>query len=290
MAENYCGKKCEECAYKEQLNCPGCEQGPGNSWTGTCKIARCCDNKGHKTCDTCGHKSTCGDLRGKLSIPKERLSEIEYENTKKERISKMALKLSKWMTVLFWIYIALIITGLLSNNYVEALSPVLYQAGVMLGEVGNIICGAIFLIISTESNWYKTAGIFNIITPIVSIVIAVLIVLTESPIMLLSVIALLLMSLYGQYAQFKGHAEVLIEADPELSQKWDKLWKWNLILFGALIGSVIILIFVPVLGALAALASAIGAIIISILKPLFLYRTAETFKYIKANTINKEDL
>ncbi len=281
MASNYCGKSCDECTYKEQLNCPGCEHGPGNPWTGTCKIARCCDDKGHKNCSTCGYMENCGPLGRKHMIPKERLEEVSRESGKQERIAKMAPKLSKWLPILFWTSIAATIAGFFANDNLDSLIPMLYYIGVAAEMVCTLIYGAILLIISTESGWYRTAGIFGIVSPIASVIVASLAVLSESPIFLLLTVVVLVISLYGQYAEFKGHAEVLTEVDPELSEKWDKLWKWNLILYAALIGSILLLLLAPFLGAISSLATLVGALVIEILKPLYLYRTAETFKYIK---------
>lgn len=36
MEGTYCGKLCEECQYKEMLQCPGCKEGPGKAWNLNC--------------------------------------------------------------------------------------------------------------------------------------------------------------------------------------------------------------------------------------------------------------
>ena len=50
MAETYCGKSCEECTKKEQLDCSGCKTGPGRQFGGDCELAKCVRDKGHETC------------------------------------------------------------------------------------------------------------------------------------------------------------------------------------------------------------------------------------------------
>lgn len=38
MEGTYCGKLCEECQYKEMLQCPGCKEGPGKAWNCECEL------------------------------------------------------------------------------------------------------------------------------------------------------------------------------------------------------------------------------------------------------------
>lgn len=44
-------KNCDECTYKAELFCSGCQSGPGRVIRGDCKLARCCREKGHETCE-----------------------------------------------------------------------------------------------------------------------------------------------------------------------------------------------------------------------------------------------
>lgn len=278
---NYCGKSCEECTYKEQLNCSGCEHGPGNSWTGTCKLARCCEDKGHKNCTTCGHSANCGLLKSKHMIPKERLNDIAAEEAKNERVAKMAPKLSKWLTILFWTSIVSVIAGLFTDDSMSGVLPTLYYICSMIEICCRILYGAILLIISTESTWYKSAGLIKLVSQFVAVITIILVSITESALFIWLAIANVIISLYGEYTEFKGHEEILEDVDLVLSVKWNQLWKWNLIAYGALIGSILLIFLIPVLGALLTIATAIGMLIISILKLVYLYRTAETFKHMQ---------
>ena len=68
--EGLCGRDCETCAYREQLNCGGCRT------MGRCPVAVCCREKGHETCGTCTQASYCG-LRRSGAGPEARLREQE---------------------------------------------------------------------------------------------------------------------------------------------------------------------------------------------------------------------
>ena len=79
MAETYCGKTCADCSQKETLSCPGCKAGPGKQYGGDCKLAKCCIEKGHQECSTCGFNGHCGTLHGRICMPDDRLKAIEVE-------------------------------------------------------------------------------------------------------------------------------------------------------------------------------------------------------------------
>ena len=80
MAETYCGKLCDECTKKEQLNWSGCKTGPGRQFGGDCELAKCIRDKGHETCETCGFKGNCGTLRSRESMPDYRIRKIEADS------------------------------------------------------------------------------------------------------------------------------------------------------------------------------------------------------------------
>lgn len=84
-------------------------------------------------------------------------------------------------------------------------------------------------------------------------------------------------SLAGSYFLYYGHAAVLEDFDVEFSEKWKKLWKWQIIcLCGAVAG--VCLLFLWILGVLLVLASAIGIAVVSIVQLVYLYRMAVLFR------------
>lgn len=84
MIDTFCGKNCETCAYRENLNCPGCQSGPDRSISAQCELAQCCRTKGHEVCETCGFHDTCRTLRGKDHIPEYRIKKCRMSKIRKQ--------------------------------------------------------------------------------------------------------------------------------------------------------------------------------------------------------------
>ena len=57
-----------------------------------------------------------------------------------------------------------------------------------------------------------------------------------------------------------------------------QLWKWYIGMTLGLLGSILLMLIIPILGLLVALVTAIGTIVVSILKLVYLYRTAKVFR------------
>lgn len=69
MIESRCGLKCKDCAYREQMNCPGCVHMDKPFWGDSCPVKACCEQKKH---------SHCGQCEG---FPCERLNQFAYDET-----------------------------------------------------------------------------------------------------------------------------------------------------------------------------------------------------------------
>ena len=72
---------------------------------------------------------------------------------------------------------------------------------------------------------------------------------------------------------------MLAEADGELAEKWENLWKWTI---GALIGTFLAVPVSAVLGLIGLLlliASQLAEIVCRVLELVYLYRTAEVFRW-----------
>ena len=54
MIESMCGLLCAQCAYREQMNCPGCVHMDKPFWGDSCPVKSCCEGKGHGHCGQCG--------------------------------------------------------------------------------------------------------------------------------------------------------------------------------------------------------------------------------------------
>lgn len=195
--------------------------------------------------------------------------------------------LGKWLWLLFLMVIPSVLVQLMTGQYIVELVP----AFNLLGQILNIFCSIayvyIFLKLSSENMRYRTAAICSFISAVVGLVIALLSGDNDIPTWTLIItLPTSIITLIGSYNEFMGHAEVLRDVDMELSMKWEKLWKWFLGMFIGLYVSSILLI-VPLLGLLAFIVIGIGTIVVSILKLVYLYKTAKVFKNYSIEDENK---
>lgn len=53
MIESRCGLQCSVCAYREQMNCPGCCNMSKPFWGDCCPVKACCEAKHYEHCGQC---------------------------------------------------------------------------------------------------------------------------------------------------------------------------------------------------------------------------------------------
>ena len=279
MSDTYCGKNCGECTQKETLNCPGCKTGPGRQFSGDCELAKCVRSKGHETCDSCTFKGNCGTLRGRERMPDYRIRKIEAEAMRKAAIAKRAPVLGKWLWMLFWLIVPSTVGGLMANETTTEILPALFLPGQIINAICSLTYGAILLKLGTEEDRYRTAGICILIAGASSALVAIVNGVSDgSAWITIITFPAAIVALVGDYQEYMAHSAVLSGVDNDLSEKWEILWKWQIGLFLGMFGCIIVMLIIPVLGALAILGCAIGTIVVSILKLVYLYRTAKIFR------------
>lgn len=282
MAETYCGKSCAECAVKEEMNCPGCKAGPGRKFGGDCKLAKCVMDKGHETCVTCSFQENCATLKSRDGIAQERRRKQEADAARKALTAKQAPLLGKWLWIIFWLIIPSSIAGLMTNQTIAQYMPNLTIPGQIVNTVCCVIYGIALLKLSGVVDLYKTAGICILISGGVSAVVAAATAAAgavQAPAWtLLLTIPSSIVALVGEYNEYTANSVALDGVDQVLSESWSKLWKWNIGLILGMIGCIVLMLIIPILGALALLAAAIGLLVIGIMKAIYLYRTAKIFR------------
>lgn len=276
MAETFCGKNCDLCQEKQSGVCRGCTEGPGRRFGGNCSIADCCREKYHANCDTCQEAMSCTKRQQREQMPQMRIAEAKAKEEKEVEKREKAKVLGKWLWILFWLLIPNIIAGIMSAESLKPISPTMYYFGTVLGIVVEVVyCIILFKLRHIEEKYGRAA-----ICTIAGVVLAVIgLILTEELLVVavLFLIATVAVSLASTYFLYYAHAAVLEDFDVELSEKWKALWKWQVIcLCGAVAG--ICLLFLWILGALLALASAIGIFVIGIVQLVYLYRMAVLFR------------
>lgn len=279
MAETYCGKNCAACAQKETMNCPGCKTGPGRTFGGDCELAKCVRSKSHETCDTCISRANCGTLRGRDSMPDYRRRRMEAEAERQTAIARRAPILGKWLWILFWLIIPSTIAGLMTDDTISGMFPGLYMPGQILNALCHLAYGGILLYLASEEDGYRTAGICSLVAGGISVLVSVISGPGDAPAgSLLFTLPAAIVALVGEFKEFTAHSDVLADVDRELSEKWCVLWKWNIGLYVGMLACTVVVFIIPLLGALGVLAASIGLLVVSIMKLVYLYKTAKTFR------------
>ena len=276
METTFCGKNCDDCTFREQLNCPGCRKGPCLSWPENCSLARCCRDKGHQTCESCTFRSGCGLLGSRDEEPEKRLRRLEIQEQRRKEMADRAPFLGKWLWLLFWLVIPSVVGSLMTNETVISLLPALELPGRIINTATLIAYALILLKLSRENGHYRTSGICSLV--VVALGIPTALFPEMGPASILLALPSAGAAIAGEYHEYKAHQEITDELDPDLSENWGRLWKWYIGVFLALIGGMLVLLLIPMLGLLILLAAAIGSIVVGIRKLILLYRTAQLFR------------
>jgi hypothetical protein len=279
MAETYCGKTCTACEYKEKLNCPGCKFGPGRAIGGECDLAKCARSKGHQECRSCVFNGNCGTQRNRFDMPNQIRRKQDAERLRQEEAAKRASFFGKWLMLLFLLLIPSIIGSILTHDTVKDILPVLYVPGQILSVVTMLAHGVILLILGKEEGYYSVAGWLSLICGFGDGVISYFLSWSEPPALaLFGSIVLGVLAIVALYNEFQGHASVAGWLSAELEYNWRTLWKWYIwMLLGILVGLVLTL-FIPFLGAIAMIGLLIFAFGISIMRLVYLWKTAQLFR------------
>ena len=182
--------------------------------------------------------------------------------------------LGKWI----WLYFILIVPSIISGVFGAITSaPVLVLIGNIISIAVSVASIVILVILGQYDKNYKTAGLLQIPVFVTSLIQTIAFT-TDVPIWysLIDLVAALV-GLYGTYLEFKTHAYVTSTVDPMLSANWMKLWKWMVICMVVTICSVFLLL-IPIIGILVMVAGAIGLVVCTIIKLIYLYRTAKLFQ------------
>lgn len=276
MAETYCGKTCAECAQKETLNCPGCKAGPGRPHDGDCMLAKCARSKNHETCGTCSVSGTCGMVRGRCNMPERRIQRQTAEAEQKDALAARAPVIGKWLWLLFWMFIPNGIAGVLTNSTIAETIPALVFPGKLLDTICALAFGGIMLQLTAQDREYRIPGIFWMITGAIRLLDMVS---QDTFVGLMIALAAAITGLVAMFKEFDAHSSILSNVDADLSEKWLVLRRWLIILYCGYFGGMVLMVLMPFLGALLSLAVSIGLIVVGILRIVYLYRTAQAFRY-----------
>lgn len=278
MAETYCGKTCAQCAEKESLSCPGCKAGPARQPDGDCTLALCCREKGHQDCATCSYNGSCYTLRGKDRMPEYRLKAIEAEWIRAAALAKRAPIFGRWLWALFWLIVPNAVAVFAATIGTKASIPALSIFGQVLNAICTLASGAILIRLSFEEERYRTAGICVLLSSAIGAVQYIPGISGILAWILLLSIASGVISIYGISKEVAAHSAVVVDLDSRLAEKWPKLFKAYILMSLTLLCGILFALISPFLGGLFGLVSALGLIVVSGLKLVYLYKTAKLFR------------
>lgn len=201
------------------------------------------------------------------------------ERRQQEEIARRSTVLGKWLWVLFWLNIPSAVAGVLTNDQVADLVPGMYWAGHLLSTVCGVAYCVILLKLAAVEPRYRTAGVCGLASMGLGVLLLLVSGAEAAPAWsLLLTLPSLVVTLVREYSECMANAAVLADVDRVLSDRWTVLWKWTVACFVATMGSALVMIVIPLLGLLVFIAGGIGTIVVSILKMIYLYRSAKTFR------------
>lgn len=271
----YCGNCCETCTSREELKCPGCQAGPGRKFQPTCKLAKCCRDKGHETCASCIHRGNCGTYGNRAHMAQDRIRERERALLFQQEQAAKARQLKNWFWMLFWMFIPAAIASVMNTDLIVEKWPGLEKPGLILSLVCELVyIFGLFQMRNADGRYLKAAGLklvsavlsgLTLVTPVGSQIAKL-----SSLVYILATIA----SLVAMYQEYMAHADALSGIDPMMTDKWQNLWKLQIGLVIATFGSILLAFISKLLVALVLLGVLVGSLVASILKIAYLYQSA----------------
>ena len=280
MLETYCGKSCATCSNRINRNCPGCKEGPGHQRSSSCEIAQCCRTKALDGCHNCGRNGTCNKFKSKESGTENRMSRYSDEKYERELLLVQVPLMAHWLKILFWLIIPSTLSSLMTYDAVVELFPFLYGPGLVLNALSKVCYGYILMRLASECSEYRTAGICLLIAGAVDFLITSSLPVGNHWSLLLTVLTSFI-AFVGEYNEMSAHDFMLIKVDFAQSEKWTKLRKWYTTIFMISMFSLLLTMIIPMVGAILALIASAAMIVITVLKLLCLYRSADIFKNFK---------
>lgn len=279
MAENYCGKNCDNCAEKELLGCPGCKVGPGNMIGTECEVARCCISKGQSQCAECEFCNDCYTLTQKDQFLRHRVAAAEKDKSGNEMLSTNAPALARWLNVAFWLIIPSVLGSFLSSESFFGSDSIIPAFGQMLSSTCTIIYSLVLLRLGFVEKRYKFAALCVLAGALISSVTNYMFSGKEVPMWAMAIsVPTTAISFVGEYFTFSAHSAVLSDVNDTMSTRWNTLWKWY---FGSCIahyGGVLLSFVIPSLGVMLINAGDVGTIITRLLHLLYLQKTVKFFR------------
>lgn len=281
MAESYCGKTCADCCYKERLGCQGCKAGPGAGLFCDCELARCCKKSGHETCATCTKNYTCNLFKGRANAAELRIKKQDAQNAERARLSAMAPGMMKYFSNLFICLIVNSFVSFISDDVFVKNFPVIKMAGICLVFLVQLVYYIVLLRMSSFEEIYKNAACLGIVGIVAYLPINIMIAYSDqfSVFTVLNLLVTVFLTV-SRYYECNAHSALLLPVS-DMSDKWERHWKWYFRTMIAKIAAVLLVLISPFLGLLLMLVALIANVVVDIQRIIYLHMSMEDFKTLK---------
>ena len=184
--------------------------------------------------------------------------------------------LEKWYRILFWLIIPTVIGNIMTNDTVVELIPALQRPGYLVSTLASLLMAAATLKLKEYSPKLAFAGWGSIGLAVFGL--AENFLLSHLGIAVVVAVIMVIVSLVVEYHNYYGHSELLVSYSEELSEKWRKLWKWEILSLGATLGSILVTVLIPIVGVIVVRGGAIALAGVMILRWVYLSQTMKFFE------------
>ena len=202
---------------------------------------------------------------------------------KREGIARKAPYMHKWLMILFWVMIASTIADFLSAEEMEQLMPEVYA----IASIASLICGVIYVVVlfklSYEEALYRKSAYYLLGSVVLSLTGLIIAMFDMENIAVLliamaTLIGALVVAFVGEYYEYHAHANAARDADREMADKWEQLWKYYIRLLLGVLVCLVLALLIPMIAGVILIVLAIGIIIVSVMKYVYVYQTAKIFQ------------
>lgn len=193
--------------------------------------------------------------------------------------------LARWLPPLFWLVVPLLIAAMLTSDTVALHVPLLANIGDLLTFLCQVTYAILLWQMCAAHQRFKPAAIYSLVSMALYVLSTMLLpVLGNSDFWDLCFSTLIMvLSLVSQFNEYTAYRECLAEAgNSKLAQQWHTLWILTLISCAGPIICIplllLLLTMASVLSLLLSLAFLLLMAVTSILKLVYLYRTAAVFR------------
>ena len=171
----------------------------------------------------------------------------------------------------------LILVGVIFTALIQSSSA---ATGVVITMVSNLAYAAVLFKLKNVNDRYLTAAGWMAASALLSGLMGIKDAgWTEFDPGMLLTIPTAIAGLLGIYQECKAHSEAMLGIDEDLFVQWENYWKWRIGLVAATFACILLIIISKILTLLVLLSVAIGTIVLSILRLVYLYRSAAACRY-----------